>query len=53
LVLAKKIGLTEAVKIGAGAKSGKRYQDNTALVKAAIERLRNHYPPGSSLKQFE
>lgn len=51
LVLADKIGLTDAVKIGAAAKSGKRYQDNTALVKATIERLKNHYPPGS--KRFE
>jgi hypothetical protein len=53
LVLAEKIGLTEAVQIGAAAKSGKRYQDNTALVKEAIERIRNHYPPGSNLKRFE
>jgi hypothetical protein len=53
LVLAKKIGLTDAVQIGAGAKSGKRYQDNTALVREAIERLKNHYPAGSNLKQFK
>jgi hypothetical protein len=53
LVLAKKVGLTEAVQIGAGAKSGKRYQDTTALVKEAINRLQNHYSPSSNLKRFE
>jgi len=53
LVLAKKVGLTDAVKIGAAATSGKRYQDNTALVKGAIERLANHYPANSNRKRFE
>jgi hypothetical protein len=53
LVLAKKIGLTEAVKIGAAAKSGERYQQNSKLVKAAIDRLADHYPAGSTQKRFE
>jgi len=53
LVLAKKIGLTEAVQIGAAAKSGERYQQNSKLVKAAIDRLADHYPNNSNLKRFE
>lgn len=53
LVLAKKIGLTEAVQIGAAAKSGKTYQECSTLVKAAMERQRNHYPAGSNQKRFE
>lgn len=53
LVLANKIGLTEAVKIGAAAKSGERYQQNSKLVKAAIDRLADHYPNNSNLKRFE
>jgi len=53
LILADKIGLTDAIRIGAGAKSGARYQANSRIVKEAIERLRNHYPPGSTLKRFE
>lgn len=47
LIIAKKIGLTEAIQIGAAAKSGAKYQAASALVKAAIERQRDHYPPGS------
>jgi len=53
LILAEKIGLTDAIRIGAGAKSGARYQATSKIVKEAIERLRNHYPPGSTLKRFE
>lgn len=44
LVLDNKIGLTDAVRIGMGRKSGDRYSEGSALVKAAIERLR---PPES------
>jgi hypothetical protein len=53
LVIAGAIGLTEAVQIGAGAKSGKKYQKHSRLVKEAIERQRNHYPAGSTLKRFD
>lgn len=53
LVAAGKIGLTEAVKIGAGAKSGAKYQRRSAGIKAAIEALENHYPAGSTLKRFD
>lgn len=53
LVLSGAIGLTEAVQIGAGAKSGKKYQRHSRLVKQAIERQRNHYPAGSNLKRFD
>lgn len=53
LVLADKIGLTEAVKIGAGAKSGAKYQRRSAELKAEIERQRNRYPAQSNLKRFE
>ncbi len=47
LVLAKKIGLTEAVQIGAGARSGSKYQQASRMVKAAMDRQRDHYPAGS------
>jgi len=53
LVIAGAIGLTEAVQIGAGAKSGKKYQKHSRLVKAAIERQQNHYPAGSTHKRYE
>jgi hypothetical protein len=53
LVLAEKIGLTEAVKIGAGAKSGAKYQRRSAELKAEIERQRSHFPQGSNLKRYD
>jgi hypothetical protein len=53
LVAQERIGLTEAVKIGAGAKSGAKYQRRSAEVKAELERIRNHYPAGSTHKRFE
>lgn len=53
LVLADKIGLTEAVKIGAGAKSGAKYQRRSADLKAEIERQRNRYPAGSNRKRYD
>jgi hypothetical protein len=53
LVIAGAVGLTEAVQIGAGAKSGKKYTQRSRLVKQAIERQRNHYPAGSTHKRFE
>jgi hypothetical protein len=53
LIIAGAIGLTEAVQIGAGAKSGKKYTQRSRLVKAAIERQRNHYPANSTLKRVE
>jgi hypothetical protein len=52
-VISGEIGLTKAIQIGAGAKSGKKYQILTRLVKAEIERQRNHYPAGSTLKRYE
>lgn len=52
-VISGEIGLTKAIQIGAGAKSGKKYQILSRLVKAEIERQRNHYPQQSNLKRFE
>jgi len=52
-VISGEIGLTKAIQIGAGVKSGKKYQILSRLVKAEIERQRNHYPPNSTLKQFD
>ena len=53
LVAAERIGLTDAVKVGAAAKSGAKYQKRSREIKAEVERLRNHYPPGSNHKRFE
>lgn len=53
LVAVERIGLTEAVKIGAGAKSGPKYQARSKQIKAQVEQLRNHFPPSSNLKRFE
>lgn len=53
LVISGEVGLTKAIQIGAGAKSGAKYQRYTRLVKAEIERQQNHYPPTSNLKRFE
>ena len=52
LVAAGAIGLTVAVKVGAGAKSGARYQRRSREVKERVEQLRNHYPAGSDLTKF-
>jgi hypothetical protein len=52
-VISGEIGLTKAIQIGAGAKSGKKYQILSRLVKAEIERQRNHYPAGSTHKRYE
>lgn len=53
LIAKERIKLTEAVQIGAGVKSGKKYQERSAQVKAEVERQRNHYPAGSNHKRFE
>lgn len=53
LVASEQIKLTEAVKVGAAAKSGPKYQKRSREIKAQVEQLRNHYPQGSSLKRFE
>lgn len=53
LVAQERIGLTEAVKIGAAAKSGAKYQKRSREVKNEVEKLRNHYPAGSNLKRVE
>jgi hypothetical protein len=53
LVLAGEVGLTKAVQIGAGAVSGKKYQKWSRLVQVAMDRQRNHYPAGSTLKRYE
>jgi len=53
LVAAEQLKLTIAVKIGAGAKSGAKYQKRTREIQAEIERLRDRYPPQSNLKRFE
>jgi len=53
LIAKERIKLTEAVQIGAGVKSGTKYQKRSAEVKAEVERLRNHFPAQSNLKRFE
>lgn len=45
LVVAGKLGLTDAVKIGADAKSGEKYQRRSREIKAEVERLKEpQYP---------
>jgi hypothetical protein len=44
LVAAGKVGLTDAVKIGADAKSGEKYQKRSREIKAAVDRLQTKYP---------
>lgn len=44
LIAEGKLGLTDAVKIGAGAKSGEKYQRRSREIKAEVERLTNKYP---------
>lgn len=53
LIIAGALGLTEAIQIGAGAKSGKKYSRRSNQVKLEIDRQRNHYPAGSTQKRFE
>ncbi len=53
LVISGAVGITEAIQIGAGAKSGRKYQRWSRLVHADVDRLRNHYPVGSNLKRFD
>lgn len=53
LVAAEQIKLTEAVKVGAAAKSGPKYQKRSREIKKQVEALRDRYPPASSLKRFE
>src|SRR6266545_2602660 len=45
LVAAGKLGLTDAVKIGAEAKSGEKYQRRSREIKAAVEQLQQKYRP--------
>lgn len=44
LVASGKLGLTDAVKIGADAKSGEKYQRRTRDIKAAVESMTEKYP---------
>lgn len=44
LIIAKKLGLTDAVKIGVGKKSGEAYQRASALVKAATDEQQPRTP---------
>jgi hypothetical protein len=44
LVAAGKIGLTDAVKIGADAKSGEKYQKRSREIKAAVEKMQDNFP---------
>lgn len=52
LVASETIGLTEGVKIGAGAKSGERYQKRTRQIKAEVEKLKApEYPALEATKR--
>jgi len=53
LVAAGKLKRTEAIQIGTGKKSGAAYQERTRMLAQELERIKNHYPPGSSLKRFD
>ena len=44
LVAAGKLGLTDAVKIGADAKSGEKYQKRSREIKAEVDRIQDKYP---------
>jgi hypothetical protein len=45
LVAAGKVGLTDAVKIGAEAKSGEKYQRRSRQIKQAVEQLKQKFGP--------
>jgi hypothetical protein len=51
LIVAEKIGLTDAVKIGAAAKSGEKYQKRSQDIKAAVERLKEPEFPALAAQQ--
>jgi hypothetical protein len=51
LIVAEKIGLTDAVKIGAAAKSGEKYQRRSQDIKAAVERLKEPEFPALAAQQ--
>jgi hypothetical protein len=44
LVASGKLGLTEAVKIGADAKSGERYQKRSKQIKELVTQIQDKYP---------
>jgi hypothetical protein len=44
LVASGKLGLTDAVRIGADARSGERYQKRSREIKSVVEKLRDKYP---------
>lgn len=44
LVASGKLGLTDAVKIGAGAVSGEKYQKRSREIKEAVARIQQRYP---------
>jgi len=48
LIVAGKLGLTDAVKIGADAKSGEKYQKRSREIKAAVDQLQEKYPGRTS-----
>lgn len=51
LIVEEKIGLTDAVKIGAGAKSGEKYQKRSREIKAEVERLKEPEYPALAAQQ--
>lgn len=52
-VLYGAISLTEATRLAAGAKGGRKYQQWSRLIKMEMDRKRNHYPAESNLKRFD
>lgn len=44
LVVSGKLGLTDAIKIGADAKSGEKYQRRSREIKARAEAMKDKYP---------
>ena len=52
LIVAGHINLTEGVKVGAGAKSGSKYQRRSRQVKAEVERIQNHYTAPHHQQRF-
>lgn len=51
LIIEEKIGLTDAVKIGAAAKSGEKYQKRSREIKAEVERLKEPKYPALAAQQ--